>query len=82
MYGKDSASDKTILTKVNQRLARTGLGSGSRVTATVRGGQVTLSGNIQYEMQRRPTLRAADGVDGIRGIVDQLQVRSRDANRW
>jgi len=81
MLQKGSASDQAILKKVNQRLARTGLGSRCRVTVGVRNGQVTLSGNIQYENQRRPAVRAANGVDGVKGVSDQLQVESRDARR-
>ena len=79
MLHKGSASDKTVLKKVNQRLMRASLGS--RVTATVRNGQLTLSGSIQYENQRRPALRAARGIAGVSGVVDQLQVQSRDAYR-
>lgn len=81
MLHKGPASDNAILKKVNQRLARASLGSHSRVTAAVRNGQVTLSGSIQYEIQRRPALRAASGVDGVSGVLDQLQVQSRDAYR-
>ena len=81
MLHKGSASDKTILKKVNQRLTKTGLGSRCRVTATVRSGQVSLSGNIHYENQRRPALRAVGSVEGGKGVVDQLQVQSRDAHR-
>ena len=81
MLQKGSASDKTILKSVTQRLARASLGSHSRVTAVVRNGQVTLSGCIQYEGQRRPALRAANGVDGVGGVLDQLLVQSRDARR-
>ena len=51
MLNRNSGSDKTILKRVNQRPARASLGSGSRVTATVNSGRVTLSGTIQYENQ-------------------------------
>ena len=77
MLHKESVSDKTILRQVNQRLARAGLGSGSQVSVEVRNGEVTLSGNIQYEMQRRPVRRAVDGAAGVRRVTDQLQVHSR-----
>jgi osmotically-inducible protein OsmY len=80
MLHKGFALDKTILKKVNQRLMRASLGS--CVTATVRNGQLTLSGRIQYENQRRPAVRAASGVAGVSGVVDQLQVQSRDARRF
>lgn len=81
MLHKGSASDKAILKKVNQRLARVSLGSRSRVTAAIRNGQVTLSGSIQYDNQRRPALKAASGVGGVSRVLDQLQVQSRDAYR-
>ena len=81
MLHRGSESDKAILKKVNQRLARASLGSRSQLTAEVRNGQVTLSGTIQYDNQRRPALRAANGVDGVSRVLDQLQVQSRDAHR-
>ena len=81
MLRNEPVPDKTILKKVNQRLMKTGLGSRCRITATVRSGQVSLSGNIQYENQRRPAVRAVGSVDGVKGVVDQLQVQSRDAYR-
>ena len=81
MLHKGFESDKTILKKVNQRLSRTSIGSQSRVTATVRNGQVTLSGSIQYENQRRPAMRAANGVEGVSRIVDQMKLKSQDARR-
>ena len=79
MLHRGSASDKTVLKKVNQRLMRASLDS--RVTATVHNGRLTLSGSIQYESQRRPAVRAASGVAGVSGVVDQLQVQARDAYR-
>ncbi|MHC4177735.1 MAG: BON domain-containing protein [Planctomycetota bacterium] len=81
MFGNEPVADKALLKKVNQRLDRTGLGSRSRVTVTIRSGQVTLSGNIQYEHQRRPALKAVNAVEGVRGVMDHLQVQSRDAHR-
>jgi hypothetical protein len=70
-----SAADKAILKKLQQHLARVSLGSQSHVNAMVRDGQVTLSGNLQYENQRRPALKAARSVEGVRGVLDQLRVQ-------
>jgi len=81
MLRKEVVPDKTIVQQINQRLARAGLGSGSRVTVTVRSGQVTLSGTLQYEIQRRPTLRAVGGVEGVRGVADQMQVKAGGSHR-
>jgi len=72
MFGREKVPDKTILKDVNKRLMRTGMGSRCRVTATVRGGQVTLTGQMQYENQRRPIVQAVNRVNGIRGLIDQM----------
>jgi len=77
MFGRERIPDKTILKDVNKRLMRTGMGSRCRVTATVRGGQVTLTGQMQYENQRRPIVHAVNRVDGIKGVIDQLTVMAR-----
>jgi hypothetical protein len=81
MLSRGAAPDKTLLKKVNQRLMRAGLGSHSRVTAAIRNGQVTLSGSIQYEHQRRTILRAASGVDGVSQVVDKLTVQPANSHR-
>ena len=76
MLRKEPVPDKTILKKVNQRLLRAGLGSGSRVTVTVRRGQVLLAGSIPYENQRRPVLRAVGLAEGVKHVVDQMQLQA------
>jgi len=77
MFGRETTPDKTILKDVNKRLARSGVGSRCRVTATVSRGQVTLTGQMQYENQRRPIVQAVNRVDGIKGVIDQLTVMTR-----
>jgi osmotically-inducible protein OsmY len=67
--------DKALLAKVNQRLSRCGVGSRVHVNATVRNGTVTLSGVLDFDYQRKPLLRAAAGVDGVRMVIDQLKVK-------
>ena len=79
MLRQNSASDKVILKKVNQHLARMSFGARSRVAAAVSNGQVTLSGNIQYENQRRPAMKAVASVEGVRVVLDQLQIPTRKA---
>jgi osmotically-inducible protein OsmY len=80
MFGREKVPDKTILKDVNKRLARTGMGARCRVTATIRGGQVTLSGQMQYENQRRPIVQAVNRAGGIRGVIDQMTVVSRETH--
>ena len=66
--------DKTLLKQVVQKLARSGSGSQSHVTATVRSGEVTLTGTLRYEHERRPIVRSTGGISGIRRVIDQLRV--------
>jgi len=72
--------DKALLQKVNQRVQQTGTGSQSKVAVNVRRGEVTVSGTIQYEMQRQNILRAAGRVAGVRRVVDQLQLQAKKQN--
>jgi osmotically-inducible protein OsmY len=69
-----AVSDKVLLNTVNQRLSRTGGSSRSKVSAAVRNGEVTLSGTLQYEMQRRPIVHALNCVEGVRRVIDNLKI--------
>lgn len=79
MFGRNQISDKDLLKTVNQRLMRSGVGSQSRVTAAVAGGTVTLSGTLQYAIQRSPIVKAVSSVAGVRRVLDQLQLVEKKA---
>jgi len=70
----NEVSDKSVLQKVNQRLMGIGTGSRNGITAAVSHGDVTVSGSIQFEHQRRNVMRAASGVAGVRRVIDHVQV--------
>jgi len=72
MFGVNGNSDKALQKLVDRRLQRSG-GSGSGLRAVVMGGSVTLSGNLKYESQRMPLLKALRGVAGVRSVLDQLK---------
>jgi osmotically-inducible protein OsmY len=72
----DQIPDKTLLRNVDQKLARKGSGTG-HITTAVRGGDVTLTGTIGYEHERRALLRTASSVPGVRRVVDQLKVAEK-----
>lgn len=72
----DKVPDNILLKKVNERLQRAGSGT-SRVTATVRSGTVTLIGALQYEIQRRPMVKAATSTAGVMRVVDQMTVAAK-----
>ena len=62
--------DKVLLAKVNQRLAQCGVGSNVHVNVVVRNGTVTISGMLDFDYQRKHLLRAANGVQGVRLVID------------
>jgi osmotically-inducible protein OsmY len=67
--------DKTLLKDVNKKLLRAG--TQTKITASVRGGCLTLTGTLQYEVQRRPVMRAVNQVSGIRQVIDQMTVQAK-----
>ena len=73
MFGKNVIPDKTLLKTVDRKLERTGTGSQSRISASVRQGIVTLIGQLQYENQRMPILKAVRSIAGVRQVIDQLR---------
>jgi osmotically-inducible protein OsmY len=72
----DKIPDSALLKRVNEKLGRAA-GSQSRVTASVRQGDLTLAGLLQYEIQRQPLVRACTSVPGIRRVIDQMKVQDR-----
>ncbi len=75
MQRSGQVPDKQLSQKVQQRLSRAGVGSQSTISVQVRNGDVTLSGSLQYETQRRSVIHAARGVAGVRQVVDRLKAK-------
>jgi osmotically-inducible protein OsmY len=80
MFGRNQVSDKDLLKQVNQRLARTGTGSQSRVMVAVQQGTVTLTGTLQYAIQRSPIVKAVARVAGVGRVVDQMTLVEKKPN--
>lgn len=68
--------DKTLLANVLRKLMQKCSG-GSKVNATVHSGDVTITGTIRHEYERRPILRCVAAVQGIRRVIDQLQLEKK-----
>ena len=66
--------DKIVQKKVDDNLMRTGA---NKVKAAVRSGTVTLTGVLQYEMQRSAMVKAASSATGVARVVDQMTVLVR-----
>ncbi|TWT93904.1 BON domain-containing protein [Stieleria varia] len=65
--------DKTLQVNVIRKLAQKCAGS-NRIDASVRGGDVTLTGSIKNEFERKPILRCVSAVQGIGRVVDQIRL--------
>ncbi len=63
--------DKVLLQNVLKKMAQKGTG-GNRVSATVSGGDATITGTISYEHDRKPILRSVSSISGVRRVIDQL----------
>lgn len=71
--------DKTLQKSVIQRFTRKGVNA-SRIKVSVHGGVVTITGTIDFDHHRRAIVNAANDVNGIRSVVDQLQVERKRRN--
>ena len=81
MFGRNQVSDKDLLKSINQRLARTGTASQSRVNVSVQQGTVMLTGTLQHAIQRSPIVKAITRVAGVRRVIDQMQLIVRKVVR-
>lgn len=68
--------DKTLQKHVDRKLMQKCPGS-AQIRATVRSGDATITGMIKNEYERKPIVRCVAAVQGIRRVVDQLQVIER-----
>jgi osmotically-inducible protein OsmY len=66
--------DEVLKQKVELNLTKRGIRPPCRVTVSVSKGVVTLSGTLQYELQRKTAIKAAQEVPGVQRVVDQMQV--------
>ncbi len=86
MIGRESASDRVVIQKVTQVLINHGLRPPCEIHVICRGGNVTLTGTIQFEYQRKNAVRSASTVPGVRRVKDEMAVKHRvtwgDRSTW
>jgi osmotically-inducible protein OsmY len=68
--------DKTINRQVQAKIAGRGLGSPCRIAVLTLKGEVTLTGSVQYAQQKITAVQAANGVSGVKRVVDRLVVKA------
>jgi osmotically-inducible protein OsmY len=69
--------DSTISQLVSRVLSSRGMRPPCHIAVATLKGNVTLSGAIQYEHQRRIAVQAARGVAGVQRVVDHLTIIPR-----
>ncbi len=74
MLKRVAVPDHLLNQKVVRELSNHGMRPPCKVNVTTHNGSITLSGEIQYEHQRRPAVHAAQSIEGVQRVVDQLKV--------
>jgi osmotically-inducible protein OsmY len=74
MPSKIPVKDDVLILKVNQQLMKRGIRVPCRVNVAAHRGTVTLTGHLQYDVQRKMALRAAREVPGVEKVVDEMEV--------
>jgi osmotically-inducible protein OsmY len=77
MTHQAESPDQSITQKVNHQLSCRGVRKLCHINVVTSEGDVTLSGTIQYEHQRRMVIQSARSVDGVQRVVDQLRVKAQ-----
>ncbi len=71
--------DKTLQANVQRRLSQKCSGN-TKIQAVVRSGDVTITGMIKHEHERKPILRCLTAVQGIGRVIDQLRLEPKKPN--
>ncbi|NUQ61687.1 MAG: BON domain-containing protein [Pirellulales bacterium] len=74
MHPKNHIADKAIIQNVSHKLSRAGMATTCQITVLCQNGDVTLSGTLQFDHQRRTAISAARSAEGVRRVIDQLRV--------
>jgi hypothetical protein len=67
-------ADERLRNQLEHKLASHGIRPPCKVVVGVRNGQVTLSGTVQFDYQKRAAAHACRAMSGVKGVVDQIQV--------
>ena len=70
-------SDDTIYDYVKRRLANDPVVKGGALDIDVKQGVVTLKGSVEYEKQKTKAEKVAKKVNGVKQVINQIQVVRR-----
>lgn len=74
MFGS-KVPDRIILQQLTNKLASRGVRSPCHVTVQSNNGEVTLTGNVQFLHQKQAAVQVANGIAGVRRVIDQLIIK-------
>jgi osmotically-inducible protein OsmY len=76
VLGSSKRTDAEMVRLVREALGRIGEAPSCPVRLKAKRGIITLSGEVEWEHQRRETIRAVSELPGVQGIVNYLTIRS------
>ncbi len=65
--------DKVLLVTVQRKLLQK-CSTANKIVIDIRSGDVTLSGILKQEHERKPILRCLQAIQGVRRVVDKLEL--------
>lgn len=68
--------DRTISRQVKDKIASRGLRPPCKVAVATNKGEVTLTGTVQHAHQKSAAVQAAQGIAGVRRVLDKLTVNA------
>lgn len=74
MSTANKVPDNQLTRQVTMKLAQKSGGSGCKLNAVVANGQVTITGVVTAEYQRRPILNAINSIGGVKRVIDQITI--------
>lgn len=73
--------DDRLQLRLENKYSSQGLRAPCRIRVEVYNGNVTVSGVVQYEYQKRSAILAARSMDGVQSVVDRLKVET-PVHQW
>lgn len=76
--GLNSNADIKLTQTVNSKMAMRGIRSPCQVSVACNNGDVTLTGTVVQAHQKQAAERVAQGVTGVRRVINQLVIKAPD----
>ena len=71
----EALDDGLVVTRVNSALADTSLDEAIKINVESNRGKVLLSGFIDSEAQRQQAIKTAEGVSGVKSVIDGMTLK-------